>query len=217
MLTSMAGVFTLITDHKPLQGLLGQNCAISPQADGRIQRWALKLANYHYTLEFRPTHKHANADALSWLPLSDKPACVPVPAEMVLLTEMLQSAPITAAQIARWTRTDAVLSKVLRCIKEGWPEQVDEALKPYWQRRLELSVMDDCILWGNRVLIPKQGRPLILDELHGGHPGASKMKALARMFVWWIKMDSDIEQLVKQYPQCQQSQQNPPAAPLHPY
>ena len=116
---------------------------------------------------------------------------------MVLLTEMLQSAPITAAQIARWTRTDAVLSKVLRCIKEGWPEQVDEALKPYWQRRLELSVMDDCILWGNRVLIPKQGRPLILDELHGGHPGASKMKALARMFVWWIKMDSDIEQLVK--------------------
>ena len=25
--------FTLITDHKPLQGLLGQNCAISPQAD----------------------------------------------------------------------------------------------------------------------------------------------------------------------------------------
>ena len=209
--------FTLITDHKPLQGLLGQNRAISPQAAGRIQRWALKLANYHYTLEFRPTHKHANADALSRLPLPEKPACVPVPAEMVLLTEMLQSAPITAAQIARWTRTDPVLSKVLRCIKEGWPEQADDALKPYWQRRLELSVMDDCILWGNRVLIPKQGRPLILDELHGGHPGASKMKALARMFVWWIKMDSDIEQLVKQCPQCQQSQQNPPAAPLHPW
>ena len=30
--------FTLITDHKPLQGLLGQNRAISPQAAGRIQR-----------------------------------------------------------------------------------------------------------------------------------------------------------------------------------
>ena len=29
--------FTLITDHKPLQGLLGQNRAISPQAAGRIQ------------------------------------------------------------------------------------------------------------------------------------------------------------------------------------
>ena len=43
------------------------------------------------------------------------------------------------------------------------------------------------------------------------------MKALARMFVWWIKMDSDIEQLVKQCPQCQQVQPNPPTAPLHPW
>ena len=59
--------FTLITDHKPLQGLLGSHCKISPQAAGRIQRWALKLANYDYTLEFRPTHQHANADALSRL------------------------------------------------------------------------------------------------------------------------------------------------------
>ena len=128
-------------------------------------------------------HKHANADAdaSSHLPLPEKPACVPVPAEMVLLIEMLQSAPITAAQITGGTTTDPVLAKVLGCIKEGWPEQADDALKPFWQRRLELSVMDDCILWGSRVLIPKQGRPLILDELHGGHPGASKMKALARM------------------------------------
>ena len=60
--------------------------------------------------------------------------------------------------------------------------------------------MDDCILGGSRVLIPKQGRSLILSELHGGHSGVSKMKALARMFVWSINMDSDIEWLVKQCP-----------------
>ena len=197
--------FTLITDHKPLQ------------AAGRIQRWALKLANYDYTLEFRPTHQHANADALSRLPLSDRPANVPVPAEMVLLTEMLENAPVTAGQIANWTRRDPVLSKVIRCIRDGWPNQVENDIKVYWQRRLELLVMDDCILWGSRVLIPKQGRSLILNELHGGHPGVAKMKAFARMFVWWINMDKDIEQMVKQCSQCQQVRPSPPAAPLHPW
>ena len=141
--------FSLITDHKPLQGLLGSHCKISPQAAGRTQRWALKLANYEYTLEFRPTHQHANADALSSrLPLGDKPSSVPVPAEMVLLTEMLESAPVTAVQIANWTKKDPILSEVIRCIREGWPNHVEDNIKVYWQRLLELSVMDDCILWG---------------------------------------------------------------------
>ena len=29
----------------------------------------------------------------------------------------------------------------------------------------------NCILWGNRVLVPEAGRHDVLSELHGGHPG----------------------------------------------
>ena len=43
------------------------------------------------------------------------------------------------------------------------------------------------------------------------------MKAFARMFVWWINMDKDIEQMVKQCSQCQQVRPSPPVAPLHPW
>ena len=64
--------FTLITDHKPLQSLLDGKHPVSPQASGRIQRWALKLSMYEYDLECRSTHRHGNADALSRLPLPEK-------------------------------------------------------------------------------------------------------------------------------------------------
>ena len=66
--------FTLVTDHKPLLGLLGESKAISPQASARIHRWALFLAMYEYTLKFCNTTVHGNADALSRLPLLVVPA-----------------------------------------------------------------------------------------------------------------------------------------------
>ena len=45
----------------------------------------------------------------------------------------------------------------------------------------------------------------------------SKMKSLARMYVWWPKLDSDIEEAVRHCPNCQVNQSAPPAAPLHPW
>ena len=43
------------------------------------------------------------------------------------------------------------------------------------------------------------------------------MKALARSYIWWPKMDTDIEPLVKKCTDCQQSSSSPPTAPLHPW
>ena len=57
----------------------------------------------------------------------------------------------------------------------------------------------------------------MLKELHGGHPGASRMKALARMFVWWLGMDTDIDRIVQTCDECQQAKPMPPQAPLHPW
>ena len=42
--------FTLQTDHKPLLTLFNENKAIPPQASGRIQRWALTLASFEYSI-----------------------------------------------------------------------------------------------------------------------------------------------------------------------
>ena len=58
---------------------------------------------------------------------------------------------------------------------------------------------------------------MVLKELHETHQEASKMKSLARSYVWWSKMDSDIEEMVKNCNVCQETRQTPPAAPLHPW
>ena len=61
--------FTLITDHMPLMSILGPKKGISSVAAARLQRWEILLSGYHYDIEFRATTAHANADALSRLPL----------------------------------------------------------------------------------------------------------------------------------------------------
>ena len=71
--------FTLITDHKPLLSLFNAQKAIPPQALARIQRWALTLAMYEYTLSFRSTKAHGNANAMSHLPLPNTPQTTPLP------------------------------------------------------------------------------------------------------------------------------------------
>lgn len=43
------------------------------------------------------------------------------------------------------------------------------------------------------------------------------MKQLARSYVWWPCMDSEIEAVVKKCAPCQESRPAPPTAPLHPW
>ena len=43
------------------------------------------------------------------------------------------------------------------------------------------------------------------------------MKSLARNFVWWPGMDSDLEGKVKECHPCQVNRKAPPNAPLHPW
>ena len=90
-------------------------------------------------------------------------------------------------------------------------------MQPFNDRRNELSVLDGCVLWGNRVVVPKVGREKVLDELHKGHPGVSRMKGLARGVVWWPGIDKAIEERVNSCYIYQQGQKSPTNAPLHPW
>ena len=66
-------------------------------------------------------------------------------------------------------------------------------------------------------MVPPQGRNKIKQELHEGHPGATRMKALGRSFVWWPQIDRAVEELVKRCEDYQCFRNQPPVAPLQPW
>jgi hypothetical protein len=208
--------FCIITDHKPLLQLLGPDSPVPVQAAARLQRWALILSAYKYTLEYRSTHRHADADSMSRLPLAQP--WDPQSENMdCFFFESDTASNVTHELIKKNTSVDPVLSKVFRFTMTGWPSVVDPSLVPYKTRKDELSVELGCVLWGSRVIVPSSLQEMVLKELHETHPGITKMKMLARSYVWWPKMDSMIEETVSACHICQAMRSEPATAQVHPW
>ncbi|UYV80200.1 K02A2.6-like, partial [Cordylochernes scorpioides] len=121
----------------------------------------------------------------------------------------VEELPITAEEIATETEKDEVLSLAKFYTQQGWPEKVADHLRPYFQRKLELTVDGECLVWGMRVVIPPSLRIKMLNCLHETHSGMNKMKAVARSHFWWPNLDTQIEFLVNKCRSCQQSQDGP--------
>ena len=208
--------FTIFTDHKPLLGLFGENKGIPDRSAARIARWALLLSGYDYKLEYRQGSMNGNADALSRLPLSGEDEEESQQVVGVHMMELSHS-PVTEEEVRVETAEDKILSLVMKYISEGWRAEVvkEEGLKPYLTRKNELSTEGGCVLWGGRVVIPEKLRQAVLEELHDVHPGVTRMKALARSYVWWPNMDQEIEQISKHCETCCINQNNPASAPIH--
>ncbi|XP_064090807.1 uncharacterized protein LOC135204583 [Macrobrachium nipponense] len=166
--------FEIWTDHKPLLGLLGEGKAVhTPHiASGRIIRWSLVLSGYDYKLKYKPRCKIPNADCLSRFPMQINEFEPANAGEEVLLLEHVDTTNVNSSDIRRWTDRDPVLSQVRSCILNGWDNnfELNEDYKPYVSRKNELTLLQGCILWGNRIIVPLQGRYKVTDELHDTHP-----------------------------------------------
>ena len=193
----------ILSDHKPFQGLFNETKGIPLLASARIQRWALTLSAYDYTIQHKKGAEKWNADMLSHLPLPETPVQVPEPGDTILLLQTLDKTPVTASQIRVWTDRDRTLSKVRDMILQGWQPSNSEDLKVYQKLQTELTVVKGCVLRGNRVVIPTIGRSQILKQIYETHPGICRMKNIARSYYWWPKIDKDIEAKVKECQTCQ--------------
>ena len=112
--------FILKTDHKPLLGIFLSDKSIPLMASGRIIRWCLMMQAYKFRLIHTSGKLLGNADALSRLPLPNTYENVPVPSEWINLVDFLDSTPVTAKDIATWTKSDPLLSKPSSSFLSCW-------------------------------------------------------------------------------------------------
>ena len=121
--------FILVTDHKPLLSLFGPNKATAALAANRLARWALLLNQYTYTIEYRKTSLHGNADALSRLPSGpdndfdgeEKEADVDIVCAIKTIDSQLN--PTDPGVLSKESSRDPVTAAVMRFTREGWPQR----------------------------------------------------------------------------------------------
>ena len=63
----------------------------------------------------------------------------------ILQLQKFQEIRVTVKQVAEGIRKNPLLSKVLHYVKMGWPQKVEPALSPYFARRNELTIEEDCL------------------------------------------------------------------------
>lgn len=205
--------FNLFSDHKPLEALFGENKSLPEMAAGRLQRWAVFLSGFEYTFKHIKGKSNCLADGLSRLPIEIgivygfDDGC-----EYFNFIE--SSVPLTAIQLKVEIRKDPELSTVYLYTEKGWPNKVDDHLKPYEIRKSELHIDQGVLMWGYRILITAKFRNKLLKELHSTHAGMGKMKSMARAYFWWPLLDKEIEAIVSKCHACQLERSDPQKAML---
>lgn len=204
--------FVLQTDHKPLTSIFGSKRGIPTMAASRLQRWAMYLSSFDFEIQYIVGKSNVNADFLSRLPTNRNDFVDDENDEKTTyLNFITKISPIDHTTIRQETANDSILSTVIEFMRTDWPskESTDDSMKPFVCRANELTIEDDILLWGHRVIVPSSLHKKILEQLHSSHPGISKMKAKARSHFWWPNLDREIEALANNCHQCVQSRQNP--------
>ena len=199
--------FMLETDHQPLVKLFGCTEGVPILVSSRLKKWKMTLAAYDYVITYIPGRQNFIADFMSRKPVPGVPSPTELADEQVLFVE---TEVINASSVSAETQRDPVLKKALQYTLNGWPESTtDQELLPYFTKRWELSVADNILLWNERVVVPESLRELLLNDLHYEHSGAVRMKRLARRYVWWPRIDKEIEETATQCQDCQEQARMP--------
>ncbi|XP_018406504.1 PREDICTED: uncharacterized protein K02A2.6-like [Cyphomyrmex costatus] len=187
--------FILETDHKPLLHIFGNKKGIPVYTANRLQRWACTLLLYDCEIRYISTDSFGYADFLSRLINSraqpDEESIIAVThmeaTVKQIQQESIKALTVTFEDIQHGTKNDLILQSVINYLNHGWPsnkKDITEDIQPYHIRRNELLMVNGSLMLGERVIIPPELRNKVLRQIHKGHPGMEKTKAIARSYVY---------------------------------
>lgn len=126
---------------------------------------------------------------------------------------------VTLEDVRTQTASDPVMRTLHDTILTGFPEsavETPETIRIFHQYREHLSVMEDIVMYQDRIVIPPSLRDNILTMLHAAHQAVTSMNARARASVFWPGITAEIQQLRDQCMACHRiapSNPKPPPTP----
>ena len=104
---------------------------------------------------------------------------------------------MTAEKIKITTLNDKYIGMLSKLILYGWPltkTEVQKDLQPPWSFIDEITIIYNFVMKGRRLIIPTVLHDKVLEELHLNHMGIEKTRLLACESIYWINMNTDIEE-----------------------
>ena len=203
--------FEIVVDHKPLIPILNKH-ALNEIENPRLQRLRMNLTPYSFCATWKPGKDHSAPDALSRAPVDDpnsedEIAEKAVESHVRAIIAATRETDPRVQEISDASLTDPEYVDLIELIIDGFPREKNLLplnLRQFWGVRDSLSIDEDgLILYGCRYLIPKQLRRVMLERLHESHQGIERTKRRARLSIYWPRIDSDIENMIKSCRDCE--------------
>ena len=168
------------------------------------------MSAYNYKIAYRTGANNGNADALSRKPLvqTNLDNQIDGTTNNALNIETIPFN-VSYDEMVRETRKDRILSVVYDCLLKGREFPQSAEFLPYQRANDQLNIDKEWVLKAIRVIVPVKLMDKVMQMLHSEHMGILKTKNLARFYVWWPKIDEDIENLVKSCEPCQLNKNDP--------
>jgi transposase InsO family protein len=199
--------FKVETDHKPLVPLL--NSTDLSKMPARILRFRLRLMRFSPEVQYVPGKQQVTADALSRAPVGspesqDKFLVAEVETFANQAVKIISATDNKLAEIRDHQKQDEVCAQVRKYCEDGWPEYMPHTplIRPYWEHQSHLSLIDDLLLYDDRIVVPRSLRLELLECVHQGHMGITKCRARARSSIWWPGLSKSVEEMVSSCHTC---------------
>ena len=188
---------TLETDHKPLVPIFGSKHLDS--LPPRLLRFRLRMDRFDYEVVHVPGKELYTADALSRAPSTpaqDARVVEEVEEVQLFANAVTTALPASEDRLTAYRKAqqeDTVCSQLMEYCRSGWPgrHKLYPEARQYWEHRGNLTVVNDLLLHGCRIVVPKSMQKDTLGKLHEGHLGILKCRERAKCAVWWLRISRD--------------------------